>query len=673
VFLGVLFIILSIFFGVAVSTLLKMSLTVDERLCFAVFVGTSMSTILVYLLSYWQKRLDSLSISVGMALIAIASILILKLKRISGVRPIGRKISLEVIVVALFGTVAFLLLNLRCVLRDELNSVYSSLFIWGDYAFHTSVISSFVYRSNLPPHHPAMINTPMEYPFLMDFLSSILMKTGFNLRSSIVIPNVLLQVSMLCLVAIFAIRVVKRKYAGVLSALLFFFAGNLGLIYAISDIAGCGGFANWIAGLPKDYSGSGVSSVPPIYFGNPVVVMLLPQRSSILGMGLALIVYVLILHALHNEGSKRELVLAGILAGLLASIHPHSFIAVLIVSFFLMIGTRRDIRSFAYLFVPVATLALPKVLAVQAQVGQGFMGFAIGWLSENAVMIRSLDWTTPMRSFFSVFESVSLLTKFWLLNTGFILLPFIYGFLKSDTATRRFYLPCLTLFLIGNFVRFQPWDWDNYKILLHWYIPTLMIASSGIIQGGGFPFKHLIRTLRARKLPSLNKTHLKAVLGAVAVATMLFLSMITGFLSHLRMLQESYLMWSEADIAFAEWIRDNTPSESVFLTSTDHLHPAVSLAGRKIILGFEGWLWSHGIDWNHVQEVKRDSIEMFRGDYTLMKKYGVDFISITHYERRFSANEKFKINIEFLDESGNFEKVFDRTLNGNSYAIFKVL
>ncbi|MGB9693650.1 MAG: hypothetical protein ACPLYF_02285, partial [Fervidobacterium sp.] len=110
-----------------------------------------------------------------------------------------------------------------------------------------------------------------------------------------------------------------------------------------------------------------------------------------------------------------------------------------------------------------------------------------------------------------------------------------------------------------------------------------------------------------------------------------------------------------------------------FLTGTYYLQPVVTLAGRQIVLGYEGWLWSHGIDWNHVQEVKKDVIEMFKGNYTLIKKYGVNFIAITKYERTFAIENNFGINTQFFKESGHFEKVYDQVLNGDSYTIFKVL
>ncbi|MEM2276813.1 MAG: hypothetical protein QXU43_07030, partial [Thermoproteota archaeon] len=107
--------------------------------------------------------------------------------------------------------------------------------------------------------------------------------------------------------------------------------------------------------------------------------------------------------------------------------------------------------------------------------------------------------------------------------------------------------------------------------------------------------------------------------------------------------------------------------ESIFLTSTEFNHPVVTLAGRQIVLGYEGWLWSHGIDENQIQKVKQDVVKMFNGSYALIKKYDVDFISVTGYENQFT------INIEFFNESGYFRKVYDEVFDEKRYIIFKVL
>lgn len=263
--------------------------------------------------------------------------------------------------------------------------------------------------------------------------------------------------------------------------MLFFFAGNMGIIYAIQDAIRYG-FNKWITSLPEDYSGSGVSTLPEIRFGNPVTVMLMPQRPSMLGIGISLIIYILTVYAIQKEENKRELFLAGILDGFLPSIHPHSFIAVSLVLFFITIFFRKGLRFFIYLFIPAIALALPQIFVIRTQVREGFVGPVVGWLEENTRRITSLDWSTPLSVFTSIFNSIWILVYFWFMNIGFILIPTLIGFLRSSRNAMIYYTAYLLLFLIGNFVRFQPWDWDNYKVLLHWYILTIIVAAYGIVE-----------------------------------------------------------------------------------------------------------------------------------------------------------------------------------------------
>ncbi|MBS7616262.1 hypothetical protein KEJ45_03585 [Candidatus Bathyarchaeota archaeon] len=671
-FLGILQIILSTVFGLAISTLLKIIFTLEERVCFSIIVGCTTSTILIYVFSSIQKTLNFLSIIAGLVCITIAAVSIFKWRKTLGGNPIDKAVRTENLIVLLFAIAAFSALNLKCVLAsDNSNALYGSLFIQGDYSFHVSVINSFAYRDNFPPQYPIMVNASMNYPFMVDFLSSILIKTGFDLRSSIIIPNVLLQASTLYLVASLASRLIKKRYVGVLSALMFFFAGNMGIIYAINDAVNYGDFMKWITSLPTDYSGSSISPLPEMRFGNPIAVMLMPQRSSMLGIGISLVVYILVLYALQNSGSTRELVFAGILSGVLPSVHPHSFIAVSVVFFFLIFEFKKDAKFAAYFLVPLALLALPQVLIIQTQVRGGFMGLTIGWLNENLAKMKALDWSTPLSIIASTVGSISILAKFWLMNIGLIIVPFAIGLLKSDRLVRQFYSPYITLFVLGNFVRFQPWDWDNYKIFMQWHMLTVIVAAYGIIEIARLPQE--LPNFKRTFLCVFNKPFLRKAFASIAVVVILFFSMATGFLSHAKAFQESYLMWSDDDVAFADWIRENTPPESLFLTSTHYLHPVVTIAGRQIVLGYEGWLWSHGIDWSRVQEVKKDVIEMFKGNYTLIKAYGVNFIVVTKYERMFAIENNFRINVQFFMDSAKFEKVYDQMLNGYNYMIFKVL
>ncbi len=111
----------------------------------------------------------------------------------------------------------------------------------------------------------------------------------------------------------------------------------------------------------------------------------------------------------------------------------------------------------------------------------------------------------------------------------------------------------------------------------------------------------------------------------------LFLS---GPMTILREWRSSYMMFSNADIQAAEYIRENTDAHGVFLTDYSwHLNAVSVLTGRSIVCGPDLFLYYHGIDTN---ERKSDVQAMFESpadSQELFEKYGVKYVFIGSAER----------------------------------------
>ncbi len=56
------------------------------------------------------------------------------------------------------------------------------------------------------------------------------------------------------------------------------------------------------------------------------------------------------------------------------------------------------------------------------------------------------------------------------------------------------------------------------------------------------------------------------------------------------------------DIEVSEYIKDNTDANGVFMTSTNHINPVVSLAGRTIYVGSSLYVHFHGFEKNILRE-----------------------------------------------------------------------
>jgi len=680
--LWIFFIAVSFLLGLAVSSLLSIRFLAAERAFFSLVVGHAISIWLVFLLSCLNGALSVATVLQCVVLCAAASVVLFGVgglkeenvvKGVKGVK--GKGVKEERAVLVFFAVVLLYLvaMNLHGVFRaDEAGNLYAIHTVWADYPFHTSLATAFAYSENFsfPPSYPQFSGTKMHYPFLMDFYSAVLMKAGLSLRGAFLVPNILFQFCFFGLFYSLARRLTGSKRVGALSVFIFIFSG-----------------------FP-----SGLQSSWGIHFLNPMYAVLMPQRTAMLGLGVSFAVYILLFHALFAEGEEREreereeregreegegrerkkgkeLFLAGTLVGLLPYIHAHSFMATALVSLTLFIlyfafegRGKNEFKAFIFLFAPLILLALPQVLCIKTAVSEGFFVFFPGWTAENRATLLGFDWSFSFFGpLFSAAKAVFVLARFWMLNLGalFFLLPL--GFLKSARRARVFYLPFLLLFVLANFVKFQPWCFDNYKMFLHWHALTVVLASvaifwvadrvgnrvgagggarggAGVSAGGG---------ARGGAGTRGKRKEFYAVPVSVAFLVVVCCSLACtffGFATHAEMLEQNARIWSAEEVRVAEWVRENTPSESVFLTGSAHNHPIPSLAGRQRVMGYEGWLWSHGINWTKINERKRDEIAIYSGDFTLLDDYGVDYVCVGPYERAFATENHFKINDSAFDD-----------------------
>ncbi|MEA3355247.1 MAG: hypothetical protein U9Q63_02050, partial [Patescibacteria group bacterium] len=239
---------------------------------------------------------------------------------------------------------------------------------------------------------------------------------------------------------------------------------------------------------------------------------------------------------------------------------------------------------------------------------KGFIRFQPGWMAEGNIL-----W-------------------FWIKNLGMSLGLALIGLQSASKKLVKFSLPFWALFLIANLWIFQPWEWDNTKILTHWYLMISVLGSLTII-----------------KLLS----HKKKIFKILAMVGFI-ISIWSGFLDTIRLTQYKNVkirFFNNQELKLVEWVKSNTKKESRFLTADNHDHWLPVLTGRKILLGFKGWLWTYGIDYSYQEKAVN---QMFKGDQetkNLLKKWGVNYVVIGPKERIKKINEKFY--------ESNFKKVYE--------------
>jgi hypothetical protein len=163
---------------------------------------------------------------------------------------------------------------------------------------------------------------------------------------------------------------------------------------------------------------------------------------------------------------------------------------------------------------------------------------------------------------------------FWILNFGItlplLLILLVMVAIRDDSRFRSFCFPALGIFAICFLFAFAPWEWDNTKMLI-W--AWLVCA----------PF--LWQRLFA-PLPQIFRFILCVVLFSSGA-----LSLIGGLDG-----RHGYKLINRSELAATEIALQDVPRGSRIAIDPDFNNP-VMLLGWPVSCGYEGHLWSHGLDY----------------------------------------------------------------------------
>ncbi len=628
-FIALIIFLAGLFFGWASSLLLNFINNLLKRIAFSIFIGFVSVTWLSLVFSWlFFKQLGLASTLTTVIILFIAAVFLLfrarKQKSIT-IEPLSP--SVAVIIVSM--VCVYAILNFTTILfTNERGGWSGEISAWADYPFHLGLINSFVLRDNFPPQYPILIGAPLTYSFAIDFLTAVFVKNGFGLRETIWFVNIALFFCMIVFMFYLAKEFSFSKKAAAIALILFLFNGNAGIFNALNDAAKNPAVLLQPA---QDYSHDETDG---LFYMNVFYAVLVPQRTILLGFTAALLVYFLLFKNFSEppDGqSRREFLLAGILFGMLPLMHSHSFIAVGVVAAISFLY--RPSRTWLYFIIPAALVALPQIIWINQHAVSQMISLHLGWISSNeGKPLIDVVW-------------------FWLAN-GWIVL--VLSFAGLFFLTRRqliFYVPFIVLFFIGNTIRFQPWDFDNYKIFMHWHLFASIVAAIAFVKllesgsGKGFAF------LRVYGFKALA---IALVVFGIASGVLTVLWMTVGE-------NARYEDFSPTELGIADWIKINTPANAVFLTSDAHNSIVQSVAGRQIVMGFNGWLWSHGL--NYQQTDSDVKVIYSTGNCSLIKKYGINYIFVSPQESNLNPNMA-------LFES-RFEKVFSKSDGESNYSIYK--
>src|SRR6201981_2044622 len=209
---------------------------------------------------------------------------------------------------------------------------------------------------------------------------------------------------------------------------------------------------------------------------------------------------------------------------------------------------------------------------------------------------------------------------FWFNNFGFVLplslLLLVYLCIpeRSDVyhrkiPLRRLFFPAAIAFVVCGLIRFAPWAWDNTKLFFWAYLLLMYCIWEAFLRR----WHPLIR---------------------IPIFATLFLS---GFISLLGGLvpdqENGYDIGDQAEWnGVAEQLK-NFPPRTVFATYPTYNHP-VLVNGHRVVLGYEGHLWSHGLDYGPYLQLLNKAMLGESGWEDAFRQLHADYLLWGNFERQ---------------------------------------
>ena len=612
---ALLFLIGSALIGIKIVNLsLGNLLNKIEQLLFGIIVGWMASTVCAFGISYFIGRV-SFGAMLALNLIQILAAIIVWLPKIRRFRigVLKRLLTFDYLIpfalLLFFAPLYYYLFSIR-MFYPEVDGLYSGGNSWNDMSLHLAISSAFLSGDNFPAMFPVYAGEPLRYPFMPDFQTAILRVFGLSPYAALMLTAVPLALTITGIFYSLALRIVRSRIASVTATILFLFNGGLGFIYFLEDWRKSGKpFTEFWGEMPSNYANMWDQK---IHWSNIIVDCFLPQRTSLYGIPIALtafIIFAIVWRRWHESeyttrwDGWKELLFAGVLVGALPLFHAHSFVAVGLVSGFLFLLNPR--REWLVFWVPAIALAAFQMISQLD-------------LSNHLTSGKFFYWQPSWKG-----NDDTSWILYWIRNIGVPLLLIIPAWLNTPRPWRRFYAAFFCLFVFCFFIMVSPHDYDNIKLMYYWYALSCVIIADW-----------LIKLARRRR-----QYYLAALLVGVSIAS--------GVLALQRERLIRWRSFSDKEIAAAEFVTANTAPKSVFLTAPIHNQPILCLAGRTILMGYGGWLWTHG----YQSKQREDDIKkIYAGDIQsmeLLKQYKVDYIYLSPAEIRiFNPNTAF-INLQF--------------------------
>jgi len=512
--------------------------------------------------------------------------------------------------------------------RTNDGSLKSALIGWGDTAFHLMVIERFATAQPFYLAHPLMSGVNLSYPFIINFISGIFQKLGAEQIFSFRLPFFVLGVIAIFLIFVFAYRILKSKFFAILALVFILWGSGFGFLVLFKDLGesyqegGLGGIYQLVENPPHEYTHldnrtggkeSEKDTQDNIVWITPIISFLAHQRPFVLGLA----TFALILLGIYYYGKTNYFWRFSLIAGLLPLSHTHSFLAL-----FFLLGTLfwfflSHWKTWLKFALSALILALPQLiyysLSSENLTKNSFKPW-FGWMMcthQKSWFFCNPQIGTDSNPFWFWSKNFGVVFWGWLLVILLISFSFFIPYLRKKIKNKldfKFISASIVLFLMPNFFLFQPWEFDNNKILFYWWILAIIFCL----------------------IPFFKFLWEKKFIGKSLVVILIFFGILAGsfdFITKFFWTKKSgsfgYSDNSKENIEMAQWIKDNSNKNDLFLTSPSVDPVPLFLAGRPVYLGFEGWLWTQGLNY---LENRQKMGEILSGNLEIACQEKINFI-----------------------------------------------
>lgn len=489
-------------------------------------------------------------------------------------------------------------------IRDVNGALHVGQSTYGDLCMHLSFATGLIGQS-YPPEYTLLPGNILGYPFLVDAFSSTMLIFGTPLNLSFSIPGALMTVLVYGGFFLFSWEITRSRAASVLSLLFLFLNGGFGFLYTL-DLGGETGFSAMKSALFDYYKAPANMPDLNLRWVNALCDLLIPQRTLMAGW-LCVIPALYLLYTAMKSRRTGDFIALGLFSGPMVMIHTHSFLALGLISLGAFIDTlirdkkyrNKNAVNFMIYGTIAALLALPQLMVwtFPQTIKGGSLRFLFNWVNNqgDGTLRDGYLW-------------------FWIKNVGpmFILIP-IAAITARSRRIKALALGALILYAVSETVIFQPNVYDNNKLFYVAYIAILPTGCAFVCE--------IYRRLKGIRLRP------------VFAALFIMVCTLSGAISIARECISDYEAFSPSQTAAAEYIRENTFRDSLFLTSNNHNNAVASLTGRRIVCGSGSYLYYHGLDYGR-EEANAVLMLAFPEELQDMyAEYGIDYVFVSNYEK----------------------------------------